>query len=88
MAESEYIEFESMVCYAFLTRFPLFDFFFQVIFDLINTGMCVFLVTLLIVWFVQGMLIHYGSLQTCLQWSSLARFHKQLKIAFTFVIYL
>ena len=39
VAESEYIEFESMVCYAFLTRFPLFDFFFQVIFDLINTGM-------------------------------------------------
>ena len=38
VAESEYIEFESMVCYAFLTRFPLFDFFFQVIFDLINTG--------------------------------------------------
>ena len=38
IAESEYIEFESMVCYAFLTRFPLFDFFFQVIFDLINTG--------------------------------------------------
>jgi hypothetical protein len=37
VAESEYIEFESMVCYAFITRFPLFDFFFQVIFDLINT---------------------------------------------------
>lgn len=37
VAESEFIEFESMVCYAFLTRFPLFDFFFQVIFDLINT---------------------------------------------------
>jgi hypothetical protein len=26
-------EFESMVCYAFITRFPLFDFFFQGIFD-------------------------------------------------------
>ena len=37
VAESEFIEFESVVCYAFLTRFPLFDFFFQVIFDLINT---------------------------------------------------
>lgn len=37
VGESEYIEFESMVCYAFITRFPLFDFFFQVIFDFINT---------------------------------------------------
>ncbi len=35
--ESENIEFESTVCYAFITRFPLFDFFFQVIFDLITT---------------------------------------------------
>lgn len=30
------IEFESVVCYAFITRFPLFDFFFQVIFDIIT----------------------------------------------------
>jgi hypothetical protein len=30
------VEFESLVCYAFLTRFPLFDFFFQVIFDIIT----------------------------------------------------
>ena len=29
-------DFESPVCYAFLTRFPLFDFFFQVMFDMIT----------------------------------------------------
>lgn len=29
-------EFESSVCYAFITRFPLFDFFFQIIFDMIT----------------------------------------------------
>eukprot|EP01039_Chlorochromonas_danica_P000658 gene658-713_t len=31
------MDFESFVCFAFLTRFPLFDFFFQVIFDLIGS---------------------------------------------------
>ena len=34
--ESNCYEFESTVCYAFITRFPLFEFFFQVIFDLIT----------------------------------------------------
>lgn len=29
-------DFESPVCYAFLTRFPLFDFFFQILFDMIT----------------------------------------------------
>lgn len=29
-------DFQSSVCYAFITRFPLFDFFFQVIFDLVT----------------------------------------------------
>lgn len=35
-SQSNSFEFESLVCYAFLTRFPFFDFFFQVIFDLIT----------------------------------------------------
>lgn len=36
LLDEDNIEFESLVCYAFITRFPLFDFFFQVIFDLIT----------------------------------------------------
>jgi hypothetical protein len=31
-----FFEFESVVCYAFITRFPLFDFFFQVLFEMIS----------------------------------------------------
>jgi hypothetical protein len=33
----DYVEYESTVCYAFITRFPFFEFFFQVIFDMITT---------------------------------------------------
>ncbi len=29
------VEFESLVCYAFITRFPFFDFFFQILYDII-----------------------------------------------------
>ena len=32
----DFIEFESMVCYAFITRFPFFEFFFQVIFGMVT----------------------------------------------------
>ena len=31
-----FFEFESVVCYTFITRFPLFDFFFQIIFEMIS----------------------------------------------------
>jgi hypothetical protein len=34
-AAASLIEFESLVCYAFITRFPFFDFFFQVLYDII-----------------------------------------------------
>lgn len=34
---AEQVEFEAQVCYAFVTRYPLFEFFFQVIWDLITT---------------------------------------------------
>ena len=34
---ADWYDFESLVCYAFITRFPLFSFFFQVIFDIITT---------------------------------------------------
>jgi hypothetical protein len=35
-AQAENVEFESFVCYAFITRFPFFDFFFQVLYDIIG----------------------------------------------------
>jgi hypothetical protein len=34
--QAENVEFESFVCYAFITRFPFFDFFFQVLYDIIG----------------------------------------------------
>lgn len=37
LSPPEWLEFESTVCYAFITRFPLLEFFFQVIFDIITT---------------------------------------------------
>ena len=35
VSAAEAMEFESLVCYAFITRFPFFDFFFQVLYDII-----------------------------------------------------
>jgi hypothetical protein len=37
VADRNVMDFESTVCFAFITRFPLFNFFFQVIFDIITT---------------------------------------------------
>jgi hypothetical protein len=34
--DDDYYEFESLVCYTFLTRFPFFHFFFQMLFDIIS----------------------------------------------------